>query len=236
MARPYSSTNDQAPTLRNLKVLVALLVVSNILVGVLGGYLLRAVDKRYSDLLDRSVPALNDLRELMTDTVAAMHSTNPRNFSGPDANTPAALLGIQVSLRTAEKFRKELFETGNLKEEPKEQAALRQTGDDFSAAVTEVMEAYAAGKRADAVRIREEKLLPCFDRHMAAIGRAADAVESVSLGVSKDFTDRTNRLTRIVVGVASWPVIMLFALLVLTAGFVIAMMIAFRGKDLADTP
>jgi hypothetical protein len=236
MARSVSTPNDQAATLRNLKVLVVLLVLSNILVGLLGVYLLRAVDKRYSELVGRSVPVLNDLRELMTDTVAAMRATNPRNFSGPDSNEPAVVEAMKTSLQKAVKFRDDLLENGSLKEELTDQEALRKTGAAFAASVTEVMQIYSTGRRADGVRMREEKLLPSFDQHMAAIGRAADAVEANSLGISRDYTSRTNSLSTIVLGVASWPVIVLFGLLLLTAVFVIAMMIAFRGKDLADMP
>jgi hypothetical protein len=59
---------------------------------------------------------------------------------------------------------------------------------------------------------------------------------SESTLVNNDFTAKTSSFSRIVLGVASWPVIALVGLLLLTAGFVIAMMIAFRGKDLAGTP
>ncbi len=236
MARPISSPNDQASTLRNLKVLVVLLVVSNILVGALGGYLLHAVDRRYSELIGRSVPALNDLRELMSDTVVAMRTTNPRNFSGPGSNDPVALAAIREATQKATTFRVGLIDAGSLKDEAADLEAMRQTGEAFTAAALEVARAYATGTRADGVRVREEKLLPSFDQHMNAIGRAADAVESKSLVASKDFTSRTNSLTTMVLSVASWPVILLFALLLLTAVFVIAMMVAFRGKDLADTP
>ena len=43
-------------------------------------------------------------------------------------------------------------------------------------------------------------------------------------------------ISTVVLGVASWPVLIVVALLLLTAVFVLAMMIAFRGKDLSDSP
>jgi len=236
MARSASSPNDQAATSRNLKVLVVLLVISNIMVGLLGVYLLRSVDKRYSALVGHSVPVLNDLRELMSDTVSAMRSTNPRNFSGPDSNEPAVLDSMRAGLQKAVEFRDVLLQSGELKDEMSDLDSLRRTGDAFAAAVSEVVQIYSTGRRADAVRVREERLLPSFDLYISAIGRAADAVESKSLGVSRDYSSRTDSLTTVVLGVASWPVIVLAGLLLLTAMFVVAMMIAFRGKDLADAP
>jgi hypothetical protein len=236
MARPVSSPNDQAATLRNLKVLVVLLIISNLVVGALSVYLLRAVDRRYSELVERSVPALNDLRELMSDTVLVMRTTNARNFSGPPDTHAAATQVIENSLGTALHFRAALATTGGFKDQADQLQAVQKTGDVFIGAVQEVKQLYAAGKISEAVRIREEKLLPAFDQHMAAIGNAADKIESLSLGVSKDYTTRTNNLSTIVLGVASWPVILLLGLLLLTAIFVLAMMVAFRGKDLADMP
>ncbi len=61
-------------------------------------------------------------------------------------------------------------------------------------------------------------------------------VESRSLAASKDYSTKTDRLSTVVLGVASWPVLIVLALLLLTAVFVLAMMIAFRGKDLPDSP
>lgn len=236
MPRPVANSSYQVTTLRNLKVLVVLLVVSNIALGIFSVILLRSVDQRYSELIDRAVPALNDLRELMGDTVAVMRATNPRNFSGPRENLPAALRVAHAAMQTAQGFRTGLLGNDSLKEEPADREAVRKTGDAFAATVTEVLQLYSTERLADAVRLREAELLPAFDQHLAAIGKAADAVEALSLGANKDYTTRTNHVSRIVLGVASWPVIALGALLVLTAVFVVAMMIAFRGKDLADTP
>jgi hypothetical protein len=236
MPQPASNPNAQASTLRNLKVLVVLLVFSNIFVGALSVYLLRAVDKRYTNLVNQAVPVLNDLREMMTDTVAAMSSTNPMIFDGSEANRPAEIKAMQEALATERQFRLNLLKNDNLTDEPADREALQKTGDAFGQALTEVAQLYVAGKDAEAARLREEKVRSAFNQRLAAIGKAADAVESMSLGVSKDYTARTNSLSTIVLGVASWPVILLFGLLLLTAVFVIAMMIAFRGKDLSDMP
>ncbi len=236
MVRTASSPNDQAATLRNLKILVLLLVVSNLVVGALSVYLLRAVDRRYSELLERALPAVNDLRELMTDTVLTMRTTNARNFGGSPQERVEAAKAIGSKLDEAQKFRALLASSQAIKDEPLEFKVVQETGDSFAATVRDVQTLYAAGKISEATRIREEKLLPAFDHHMTAIAKAADAMETASLGVSKDYTVRTNNLSTIVMGAASWPVIVLLGLLLLTAIFVLAMMVAFRGKDLADMP
>jgi hypothetical protein len=236
MPQPGSNPNAQASTLRNLKVLVVLLVFSNIFVGVLSVYLLRAVDQRYSELVGQAVPALNDLRQLMSDTVTVMRSTNPNNLSGANGDAVAALLGSRQRLAQMKKSREEAIQDPYFAEKHEAAMAISQTGLEFDGICAEYLDIYTSGRRAEAVRLRDEKLLSTFDRHIATIGAAADAIEFTSLATSKDYSGRTNSLSTIVLGVASWPVILLFGLLLLTAVFVIAMMIAFRGKDLSDMP
>src|SRR5687768_4472026 len=52
MVRPASSdSHDQSATLRKLKLLIVVLVVSNIGLGGLSFYLMRAMDRTYTDLL-----------------------------------------------------------------------------------------------------------------------------------------------------------------------------------------
>src|SRR5882757_9818254 len=98
MARSVSNPSDQAATLRNLKVLVVLLVVSNIFVGVLGVYLLRLVDRRYSDLVTHTVPVLNDLQTLTAKSVAAMRGTNPVFFETAGTGLESAIRHSQSEL------------------------------------------------------------------------------------------------------------------------------------------
>src|SRR4051812_31380710 len=83
MARPASSgIHDQSATLRQLKLLVIVLVLSNIGLGVFSFYLLRKIDQSYSDLIDRSIPVLNDLQTVTAKAVRAMRGTNPQQLPG----------------------------------------------------------------------------------------------------------------------------------------------------------
>lgn len=237
MARTTTfSPHDQTSTLRNMKLLVVVLIVSNFALGAFSVYLLRSVDKRYSDLVGQAVPALNDLRELTSNTVSAMRSTNPRNFAGSESALSAAIQTARQRLAAVKNLRQDSLKDPYFAGRAETYAAIVQTGSEFDGVCAEYLEIYAGGRPAEAVRQRDEKMLPAFDRHIAAIGAAADIIESTSLATSKVYAGRTRSLSTMLLGVASWPVIVLLALLLLTAGFVIAMMIAFRGKDLADTP
>lgn len=236
MSRPATNPNDQASSLRNLQLLVVVLVVSNILLGLMSVYLLRSVDQRYSELVGRTVPALNDLRELMSRAVEAMRATNPKNFEGPNQRGADALLNARRRLDAAQNFRGITLKDGYFSAESDLAVAILRTGQDFDLAGAAVARLYDEGRLTEVARRRDEKLLPAFDSYVAAIGAAADAVESRSLAASKDYSAKTDRLSTVVLSVASWPVLIVLALLLLTAVFVLAMMIAFRGKDLPDSP
>ena len=232
----FPGSPDHAATLRRMNLLVVLLVVSNIATGVFSVYLLRSVDQRYSELVSQSVPALNDLRELMSDTVMAMRSTNPRSFTGPNANGPEALQTARSRLATVQKFRKETLQDAGFAADPADRTAIQAMGEAFEQVAADLSRLYAAGNLAEAVRLREEKLLPAFDRYIAAMGKVADTVEARSLTTSKDYTTKTHSLSTIVLGVAGWPLIVMMGLLLLTVCFVVVLMFVFRGKELGDMP
>ncbi len=236
MARPVSSPNDQAATLRNLKVLVVLLVVSNILVGVLGVYLLRLVDQRYTDLVSHTVPVLNDLQTLTAKSVSAMRATYPGFFETPGVKRDAALQHGRTELGEESALRNKLLAAEWLPATSAKRKEFQQAGTAFTESGNIVLGLFSAGQAAEATRVREETLRPAFERYQTAVTKAADVLQDESASVSNNFTAKTSSFSTIVMGVASWPVIVLFGLLVLTAVFVIAMMIAFRGKDLADMP
>ena len=66
-----------ASMLRQLKLLVMVLIISNVALGAYGFYLLRTIDRNYSALIDQSVPILNRLQTLTAGASDAMRSTNP---------------------------------------------------------------------------------------------------------------------------------------------------------------
>jgi len=232
----FPGSPDHAATLRRMNFLVVLLVVSNIATGIFSVYLLRKVDARYSELIGQSVPVLNDLRELMADTVVAMRSTNPRYFTGAGAVPAEALQNARQRLATEQKFRAELLKEHSFADAPKDRAAIQAGGEEFGRVSAELSRLYAAGNFAEASRLREEKLLPQFDHYLAAISKASDVVEAQSLAANKDYTARTHSLTAFVLGVAGWPLIVMVVLLLLTVCFVVVLMFVFRGKELGDMP
>src|SRR5882724_11577728 len=146
MARLSSYPNDHAPSLRNLKLLVVLLGVSNILIGAFSVYLLRGIDERYSDLINRTVPVLNDLRELMTNSLATMRATNPALLNGPETSRAASIAAMRTALATEQKFRTDFLAGTAFDNATAHRAGLQTLGAAFDLRVTNVIELYAAGK------------------------------------------------------------------------------------------
>jgi hypothetical protein len=217
-------------TIRRMKSLVLLLILSNVATGLFSVYLMRAVDQRYSTLIDRSVPVLNDLRELMTDAVQAMRTTNP-TVVGNGGGGPDMVVAMRTALATAQRFCADMLAKGEFKDEPASGATLGAKSEAFNLASEEVVSQYVAGDPIAANRIREAKLRPAFDQYMAAISGAADAVEARSLAASRDYTNRTKSFSTMVMGMAGWPLLLLMGLLLLTTTFLIVLTFVFRSRE-----
>lgn len=117
-----------------------------------------------------------------------------------------------------------------------ERVALQRAAADYSARANELLGHFEAGRASELVRLRDSGLLPAFDHYLATVGRVSDQLAQTSLRASDETTVRIGRMSTLVLGIASWPVILLVALLLLTAVFVIVLMILFRGRETSDMP
>jgi len=235
MSLSSRSIDDQSATLRTLRALVVLLAISNVLIGGISVYLLQKVDDRYSRLVNRAVPALNDLRELVGETVIAVRLTNPSFFAGDAPMHPATIDAIHRAHQKVMDLRAGILAGRELDDEPEARDEVRKTGAAFDAVMRDVSATYASGELDEGLRIRVERLIPAFDQHLAAISTAADATERTSLGSSKKFSDSTASLSTLMLSVASWPVVLL-ALLALAALLFIAMLTASFHDPRCEDP
>jgi hypothetical protein len=237
MAKSVSSSiSDQASSLRSLKRLVVLLVVSNLALGVFSVYLLRTVDRRYSELVDRSVPVLNDLQTLTALSANVMHRTGTVLLNAPAEKRAAMLRDARTALDQDRDLRNRLFKADWLSSRPEGKLEFKKAGDDFTQVASELLRQATGGQTAEAREFRERSLRPAFERYQSVTTLVADLLEAESQQTNLDYTARTNSLSNLVLGLAGWPLLVFVALLLLVVVLVIAMMVAFRGKDLADAP
>jgi hypothetical protein len=231
-----SSLSDQASSLRNLKRLVVLLVVSNLALGVFSVYLLRLVDRNYSDLVGQAVPTVKSLREWRADVLMTHQAMGFRLFEAPEPKRAAALERARAALVHEKVLSDSMLARPELAVDPSLRDDLRQAAEAYGRVGAELVQLFAAGKIAEAERIHDSNLRAAFDRYFATIGKASDVVETDVLRTSDAYTVKTGRFSTIVLGLAGWPLLVFVALLLLVVVLVIAMMVAFRGKDLADAP
>ncbi len=237
MARPGSpNLSDQNSTVRQLKLLVLILVLSNIGLGAFSFYLLRTLDRNYSDLFDRSVPVLSDLQALTAKAISAMRSSNFAQLAAQSVPPPALLEQGRSAFLADRMLRETLLKAEWLSGSETERNEFRAAGDAFSKAGEEVLAAVAARPVAQATTLREERLRPAFERYVSALTKLSDVVETISARAGDAVSARTGSLSNVVLGIASWPVLLLAALLLLTGIFVLVLMVLFRGREMSDMP
>ena len=219
----------QMSLLRRLKALVVVLIVSNMALGVFGFYCLRAIDHKYSELIDRTVPLMDQMQELTAVSAHAMRGTNPAFFS-PAENQRAATERAREGLDRDEKLRGLLVRTDWDPAREDEQETLQNAGDTFSRVARQVVDLFSAGRTAEATKLREESLRPAFERYVAATTQAADLVKEHSLKTSDAFTERTHSISKMMLGLASWPVIALTLFFTVTAALAVVVLLLFDRK------
>ena len=215
MSRPAS-------TLRQLKLLVAILIFSNIALGCFGFYFLRATDRKYSELIIQAVPTLNDMQTLTATSMEAMRSINPTLFNEPAKYSELAQRA-RNSLQHDRSLRQTILKRPWLASAPAERRHFQEAGDHFTNSAAGLIPLLESGKISEANQQRETTVRPLFNRYIAATTMAADLLQAESLRASDTLTARTGSLSDIMLGLASWPILAVCA--VLAAVVVIVLLI-----------
>jgi hypothetical protein len=218
-------SHSEWSTLRQLRVLVVLLILSNIALGILGFTFLRAVDRRYSSLIDRSVPTLSKLQTLTTVNMEAMRSTNPDLLGETPQDRARMVERAKDALERDRAARERVLQREWFSGNKEERMNIQSAGEAFSQASAQVVSLFAEGKNAEAIRQREQIARPAFERYVAATTKASDVLEAQSLQTSSSLTTQTGLLSKMMLGMASWPVMLLCAFLLITAVIVIGILL-----------
>jgi hypothetical protein len=224
-----SEARDPRSVIRALKLLVAILVLSNVSVGIVGVYLLKVVDDRYTRLIERSVPLLNDLQTETAKLVEAMRSTNPVLHEVPEGRMASVTRG-KAAFAADVALRAKILSVDWSSMQSELRDSLVSAGSEFTHVGYEVLALYAADQPAAAARLRETMLRPAFDRYMRATTKAADVVEYHSRRESDGFTEKTSSFVRALLGFAGWPVFLVVAGVLFSTSFAAVLLVAFRGK------
>jgi hypothetical protein len=215
-----------------MRVIVWVLVASNVVLGVFSVYSLREADRRYAELIDRSVPVMNDLQTLTARAAQAMAGTNLGRLVR-DGKSDG--IGVAKAVLTDEaEFRQQVLRAQWVSDDPSQRQPIRITGEAFTAAADAVLALVRGGNLPAAALERETKLLPSFYSYIDAITAVADVLQADSERVTAAVANRTGRMATIVLGMASWPVLIVLGLLLITLLLIGVLMIVFRGSERAD--
>jgi hypothetical protein len=232
--RIFATPESQKTALRQLKILVVILIVSNIGLGLFGIYVLRSVDRKYSALIHQTVPPINELQTLTAWSVDAMRSTNPSLFQPSPNGSSRPVQQAQNMIERDRELRTRALQREWLGLKPGERQDLLEAGDAFTRESLEVLHLFETGHNAEAGQRRETVLRPAFDRYVASMTKTADVLEAESLRTSGRLTEQTGSISHIVLGLASWPfmIVGLFFLAVII--FVLGVLVRvtlFRGAE-----
>jgi len=222
--------------MRRLRLLVAVLVTSNLLAGLFSIYILRKQDREYSVLIDESVPVMNEVR--MADTTAAkLYEAVIAGLLTPDPVKCAnAVKQARHYLVRGKMHRDRALSAGFLQRDPTLVVEFRNAGEAYEEAVTRLLPRITPENTADRERDHIEQLQAIYDKYASAIRRVSWLVQKEAKAASGDYSLSTNRHSIIVLGLASWPMLVLIAILAFTLAFVLVMAFIFRTASPGDGP
>jgi hypothetical protein len=201
------------------------IIISNIALGAFGFHLLRTINRNYSRLIDQSVPTLNGLQTLTVMASEAMRSTNPVLLTDPNT-TPAELANsARASIQRQTELREQVLRHDWIATARQQRLKVRDTGEAFNRAATDVIALIEANNVPEATKQRESVLRPAYNGYVATTTKAADLLHLASLDSSKNLSVRTGNLSRMMLGLASWPVMILGTFLLFILLFVISVLI-----------
>lgn len=230
-ASPSLSDTQTGRKLRQLQLLVGLLIASNIGMGAFSVYLLRVLDQHYTALIDRSIPVLAELRELLAQAVVSQRSTGPQLLTAPDGGRASLIKEARVAIERDRQMRRQLLDLPAVAEETEARTRLESAGEAHAALSNEILSMVAEGKVAEASALRDAALRKVFDDYQAAIGFFADLVKLHSMADSDNLTGKMENMSALALGVASWPVIVIVVIVGITVISVVVLMLLYRRPD-----
>jgi hypothetical protein len=229
-----SATLESQPALRQLKIAVIVLIVSNVALGIFSVYLLHVVARKYSRLISETVPSINELQTLTAWSIDAMRGTNPVRFQGPTSDAAATARRAREITDHERDLRSHALQQDWPLLKPAERAELDEAGGAFTRESLAVVQLFESGHNADAMQKRDSSLRPAFDRYVRCLTKSADILEVEGLRTSGNLREQTGSISHVMLGVATWPVIVvgLFYLIALIyVGGVLLKVLVFPSAE-----
>jgi hypothetical protein len=228
--------NPEVPAvIKRLKLLIVILVLSNLTVGALSFHFLRKVDADYSELIDRSLPTMSHLRGMTTEsslvhrslTFALSAQRSERRDTYVKTAEDALKRGNQLVAETLPVLRTDLGA---------EQAERLQKADaTYRASGMAVVELLREGNPTEAgVKIRDLRL--ALDEFMNVVAKLSDNFEQHSQDQNDIVSAEIRTQGTIVLGLGGWPLALLAVLGLVIAVVLILMIILTHRLGSQDEP
>ena len=231
-----TSGSEAGATLRRLKLLAVVLVLSNLVVGAFSVYLIRRADRDYSALIDQTVPVLYQVR-----TVGGAGGRVFRGLiAGLVADDPvkcaAAIAQVKESLARGQQLRAQLIQTDFLRENPELVRELVESGRGYDQVAADILPRVTPQNTAEDERDRLEELQVVNARYSAALEKISTELVERARVTSDAYTARSHNRSAMLLGLAGWPFLAAALIAIVTMVVVVVMLFVFRQAGPGDGP
>lgn len=214
----------------------AALVLSNLILGALSVYLLRAQDTSYAKLIDDSVPLMNDVRSIGDESALSFRMIIQALVSNDHETIAAAISRAREAMGRADDMRQRIGKEAMLASQASRMAVLNRAAEAYDADAAQLLSRVKPYSTADAEEAAIRRLGAESDRYGDAIQSIADYVQSHAEATSSEYTAISRNRSAFVLGLAGWPLLMAGLLVALTVAVVVVMLFVFRQADAGDGP
>lgn len=205
------------------------LIISNILVGTAGFFLLRETNQRYAELLQMSLPALNTVRALSWETSRVQRGIN-RLADSHGAARDELLRRQLMSKNDANDLLAQVLSSPDSMVPPDIKEQLQIAHASYTSSVLEWRDLIAQGRFADGSARVVDTIRPRYDRYENLLDELANSIHDRGLSDSTQLAGEANRLGSGLVLAASWPLWLGGIALVLVAVSVVALGVVLKWK------
>jgi hypothetical protein len=210
--------------------------LSNFALGAFSFYLIRRTDRDYSLLIDENVPALYQSRHVGQQAGIAYRSVIAALLTQDPATCSAQLARVQAALARGDELRAAVLKLDLLRSRPDLTAEYQQAAEDFNLAAKELLPRITPADTVDAERDRIQHLQDLYERVIAVNEKIATVAASDAQAGSDGYSAQSQVRSELMLGLASWPLLVAALIVGLTLIIVVVMLVVFRQAVISDEP
>ena len=214
---------DVSIGVKRLKLLIGILVVSNLVLGVLSFRFLVTLDADYNELIDRSLPTINHLRGMTSESSVAHRSLTFALSAQQPERQAGYLKTAEQALAKEERHIRDVTPVLDAELGAETVARLKKAHELYAARSSALMALLREGKPQEAGdRVREMR--EALDAFMTTVANIADTFAQRSQDEGDLVSANVRKHGTIVLGLGGWPLVVaatLAGLIVVVLGLMI---------------